>query len=91
MFYPLKSVLVSCSHCHQSTSLTKQINELADIEQQYTEGAKAMQNKQVHLAVDLLKTAINKFFKIAVLPHRPTHMAQEALISCYSAQQMFLK
>lgn len=89
--YPLKRHQVSCSGCRQSVSLKDQIEELIHIEEQYTEGAKAMQNKQVTLAIQVLQDAIDSFFKIAVLPHRSTNMAQEALISCYATLQVDFK
>lgn len=88
MSYPLKTCRVFCSNCQRTVTLEEQIHELTAIERQYTEGANAMQNKQVHLAINLLETAIDNFFKIAVLPHRSTHIAQEALISCYSVLPM---
>lgn len=45
-----------------------------------------MQEQNVEEAIDIFKESIDKFFQIAVLPHKDTLIAQNSLTICLAAQ-----
>ncbi|XP_026741665.1 SET and MYND domain-containing protein 4 [Trichoplusia ni] len=51
---------------------------------QYQEGAKLMDDERPEEAITTMCSAIDIFHEVARPPHRDTHLAQEALRSCYA-------
>ncbi|XP_063891041.1 SET and MYND domain-containing protein 4 [Helicoverpa armigera] len=52
---------------------------------QYQEGAKLMDEERTEDAITAMCEAIDTFHEVARPPHRDTHLAQEALRSCFAA------
>ncbi|KAJ8738071.1 hypothetical protein PYW08_000666 [Mythimna loreyi] len=52
---------------------------------QYQEGAKLMDEERTEEAITTMCEAIDLYHEIARTPHRDTHLAQEALRSCFAA------
>lgn len=64
-----------------------QVHSIADILKtliQFQEGAKLMDDERPEEAITTMCSAIDIFHEVARPPHRDTHLAQEALRSCYA-------
>lgn len=51
---------------------------------QYQEGARLMEEERTEEAITVMCEAIDLFHEVARAPHRDTHLAQEALRSCFA-------
>ncbi|XP_028164357.1 SET and MYND domain-containing protein 4 [Ostrinia furnacalis] len=77
-----------CSKC--STNIERELVEinLENISKcinQYQEGAKLMDAERIEDAITTLCEAVDQYHEIAHPPHRDTHIAQEALRSCFAS------
>ncbi|KAL4717714.1 hypothetical protein ACJJTC_000863 [Scirpophaga incertulas] len=84
----LQAVPGRCEKC--CTNIEKEFvkSSLDDINrcvEKYQEGAKQMDQQCTEDAIQTLCEAIDLYHRIAHAPHKDTHVAQEALRSCYAA------
>lgn len=77
---------VRCVRCRKNISLKESVAKMIQIEELYREAAQAMQDQKVEQAIEMFKEGIEMFFQIAVLPHKDTLIAQNALTKCLAAQ-----
>ncbi|KNC24394.1 hypothetical protein FF38_14177 [Lucilia cuprina] len=78
---------VRCVRCRKNVSLKESVAKMIQIEELYREAAQAMREQKVEQAIDMFKEGIEMFFQIAVLPHKDTLIAQNALTKCLAAQE----
>ncbi|XP_037818792.1 SET and MYND domain-containing protein 4 [Lucilia sericata] len=78
---------VRCVRCRKNVSLKESVAKMIQIEELYREAAQAMHEQKVEQAIDMFKEGIEMFFQIAVLPHKDTLIAQNALTKCLAAQE----
>ncbi|KAL0902216.1 hypothetical protein ABMA27_000140 [Loxostege sticticalis] len=77
-----------CSKC--STNIDRELvkinlENLSKCVDHYQEGARLMDAERIDDAITAMCDAIDLYHEIARPPHRETHIAQEALRSCFSA------
>ncbi|XP_065361509.1 SET and MYND domain-containing protein 4 [Calliphora vicina] len=77
---------VRCVRCRKNVSLKESVAKMIQIEELYREAAQAMHDQKVEQAIDMFKEGIEMFFQIAVLPHKDTLIAQNALTKCLASQ-----
>lgn len=50
----------------------------------YKEAALLMDTERIPEAIEKFKVGLNLFYKVALPPHKDTHIAQESLRTCYA-------
>lgn len=76
------SKLVKCPGCGLKVSLENSLAKLNDCEARYTRGLDIMEAESPAEAIEELGKALEVFHKIALPPHRDTHLAQIGLAAC---------
>lgn len=74
--------LVKCPGCQLKVSLEDNLARLRNCEVRYTRGLDIMEAERSEEAVEELAEALNEFHKIALPPHRDTHLAQIGIAAC---------
>uniref|UniRef100_A0A182N656 SET domain-containing protein n=1 Tax=Anopheles dirus TaxID=7168 RepID=A0A182N656_9DIPT len=73
-----------CARCKKQVNLEAGVKMLEASDQLCTSGAEMMADERVDEAIELLTKGIKLFAQVAVPPHKPTHVAEESLRSCYA-------
>ncbi|XP_053681108.1 SET and MYND domain-containing protein 4 [Anopheles nili] len=78
-----------CVKCKKQVNLEASAKMVEASEQLCTSGAEMMashqlEDERVDEAVELLKKGISLFSQVAVPPHKPIHLAEESLRSCFA-------
>ncbi|XP_076239084.1 protein-lysine N-methyltransferase SMYD4 [Calliopsis andreniformis] len=71
-----------CSGCQRKIDLRGQVNIIRDCEELYDRGFKAMDQEQPEKALEAFFQAAGMFHRVAVAPHRDTHLAEIAASAC---------
>lgn len=73
---------VKCTGCKCEINLQMQIASKNAAEDLYRQAAQLMDERKTRHAAIAFIDGINLFYKVAVPPHRSTHIAQESLRTC---------
>ncbi|KAL1375115.1 hypothetical protein pipiens_017691 [Culex pipiens pipiens] len=79
-----KDPKVKCWKCKRYANLENSLMMLDQCEDLYTKGARAMADQRIDEAIELLSQGIALFHKLAVPPHKSTHVAEESLRVCFA-------
>ncbi|CAH1964942.1 unnamed protein product [Acanthoscelides obtectus] len=78
---PLSKPEATCPKCEKNVSLTESLEKLKWCEKQYEFGFKTMEDKRVE-AIEIIRKAIDVFYRISRPPHQGTSLAHEYLQLC---------
>ncbi|XP_076259090.1 protein-lysine N-methyltransferase SMYD4-like [Rhynchophorus ferrugineus] len=81
---PLLKESFECSECKKLINLSNKIILLHWCEEQYQVAFQYMDSNQLKEAIDVLTLAIDTFYKIALPPHKATHLAEAMLCICFN-------
>ncbi|XP_076278522.1 protein-lysine N-methyltransferase SMYD4 isoform X2 [Lasioglossum baleicum] len=73
---------IDCSACRRKVDLREPLAALRQCELGYEQGFAAMEEEQPDKALDAFLAAARTFHRIAVPPHRDTHLAEIAASAC---------
>lgn len=74
--------IFECSSCRRKIDLRKPLDHVRECEQLYARGFEAMEREQPEKALEAFFEATSKFHKIAMPPHKDTHLAEIAASAC---------
>ncbi|XP_078050736.1 protein-lysine N-methyltransferase SMYD4 isoform X2 [Augochlora pura] len=75
---------IECSACHRNIDLRGPLAALRECERRYEQGFAAMDREEPEEALQAFLGAAETFHRIAVPPHRDTHLAEIATSACMS-------
>nr|XP_033338571.1 SET and MYND domain-containing protein 4-like [Megalopta genalis] len=75
---------IECSACRRTIDLRGPLAALRECERRYEQGFAAMDRERSDEALEAFLGAARKFHRIAVPPHRDTHLAEIAASACMS-------
>ncbi|XP_017764467.1 PREDICTED: SET and MYND domain-containing protein 4-like [Eufriesea mexicana] len=73
---------VQCSTCRRKVHLKQSLDCVRECEQLYARGFAAMEEEEPERALKAFFEAANKFHRVAVPPHKDTHLAEIAASAC---------
>ncbi|CAL7952534.1 unnamed protein product [Xylocopa violacea] len=73
---------VECSSCRRSINLRASVERVLECERLYARGFAAMDREQPETALEAFHEAAREFHRVAVPPHRDTHLAEIAASAC---------
>ncbi|XP_043267870.1 SET and MYND domain-containing protein 4-like isoform X3 [Venturia canescens] len=74
--------MMECPSCQDTKNLQEPMKTLSECEKEYTRGLNFMEEEKTQEAIEIFVTALEKFHRIAVPPHRGTHLAEIAFAAC---------
>ncbi|XP_050485675.1 SET and MYND domain-containing protein 4-like isoform X1 [Bombus huntii] len=73
---------IECSSCRRRINLREPMDRVRECEHLYAEGFAAMEEEQPERALKAFFEAASKFHRVAVPPHKDTHLAEIAASAC---------
>ncbi|XP_043596820.1 SET and MYND domain-containing protein 4-like isoform X2 [Bombus pyrosoma] len=73
---------IECSSCRRRINLRESLDRVRECEHLYAEGFAAMEEEQPERALKAFFEAASKFHRVAVPPHKDTHLAEIAASAC---------
>lgn len=76
--------LTKCSGCQKRISLAEAVLDLRSCEDLYQQGFQRMDEERTQEAIEILTEGMKIFHRIAIPPHKDTHLAEIALSGCFA-------